>query len=268
MRISIITINYNDVKGLEKTMTSVFGQTYANIEYIVIDGGSTDGSKDYIAQYDSRLGYWVSEPDKGIYNAMNKGIDKATGDYLLFLNSGDYLVNSKVVEEFVDFKPVEDLVYGDSSFMYPNKDNVYKKMPDNMEGLMIFYRTLNHQSIFHKHSLFNKVRRYDENYKMLADWAFYNNVILIEKGSYRHINLLISNYDTTGYSSNPDNAAIMEQDRNRFYSEHVDYFIPLMLENYKMILDKYNKLKASKNQSFIFKIKKSLRNVFKRIKQR
>ncbi|MGK0307850.1 MAG: glycosyltransferase involved in cell wall biosynthesis, partial [Urechidicola sp.] len=103
MLISIITINYNDAVGLKKTMASVLEQTYEDIEYIVIDGGSTDGSKAYIELYHKDLAYWVSEPDQGIYHAMNKGIDQATGDYLLFLNSGDWLVDNFVIDKFEGF---------------------------------------------------------------------------------------------------------------------------------------------------------------------
>ncbi len=87
LKLSIITINLNNLAGLQKTMQSVFEQTFTDYEYIVIDGGSTDGSKEYIEQHSDKLAYWVSEKDKGIYNAMNKGIIKAGGDYLLFLNS-------------------------------------------------------------------------------------------------------------------------------------------------------------------------------------
>src|SRR5258705_4030466 len=90
-RLSIITINYNNLTGLQKTMESVFTQSFADYEYIIIDGCSTDGSKEYIEHYGSRLAYRVSEKDKGVYDAMNKGIVRAKGEYLLMLNSGDYL---------------------------------------------------------------------------------------------------------------------------------------------------------------------------------
>ena len=88
MKYSIITINYNNRDGLEMTINSVLGQSYQDLEYIIIDGGSTDGSVEVIKKYESRIDYWVSEPDKGVYNAMNKGIGKASGDYLNFMNSG------------------------------------------------------------------------------------------------------------------------------------------------------------------------------------
>src|SRR5688572_27521016 len=98
-KISIITINYNNLDGLKRTVDSVVNQTWQEFEYIVIDGGSTDGSGAYIESKSKHFHYWVSEPDKGIYNAMNKGIVKATGEYLLFLNSGDHFFNDTVLEK-------------------------------------------------------------------------------------------------------------------------------------------------------------------------
>ena len=89
MRLSIITINYNNREGLRKTIESVVNQTYRNFEYIIIDGGSTDGSVEVVKEYADRISYWVSEPDNGIYNAMNKGVLAANGKYIQFLNSGD-----------------------------------------------------------------------------------------------------------------------------------------------------------------------------------
>ena len=96
-KFSIITVNYNNLEGLKKTVESVKNQTYQKFEYIVIDGGSYDGSLEFIKDNESLLDYWVSEPDSGVYQAMNKGIEKATGEYLLFLNSGDHFCNTKVL---------------------------------------------------------------------------------------------------------------------------------------------------------------------------
>ena len=93
--ISIITINFNDKIGLQRTFDSVFAQDFNDFEYIVIDGGSNDGSKELIEENTDKISYWISEPDKGIYNAMNKGIKVANGEYLLFLNSGDKFYNKK-----------------------------------------------------------------------------------------------------------------------------------------------------------------------------
>ena len=100
-KISIISINYNNKEGLRKTVESVVNQTYKNFEYIVIDGGSTDDSTDILDEYHEKINYIVSEPDSGIYNAMNKGIKVAKGDYLLFLNSGDCLIDQFVIQKVI-----------------------------------------------------------------------------------------------------------------------------------------------------------------------
>ena len=111
--ISIITINYNNASGLEKTIRSVVEQTYNEYEYIIIDGASLDKSKEVIQEYQRYIDFWCSEKDSGIYNAMNKGIQKASGEYLLFLNSGDVLHNSAVLAAIHGFLSVQDILYGD-----------------------------------------------------------------------------------------------------------------------------------------------------------
>ena len=112
MKLSIITVNLNNMEGLQKTCDSIISQTFKNFEWIVIDGGSADGSKELIEEYGSNISYWVSEPDKGIYNAMNKGIKVAKGEYLYFLNSGDYLFDSNALSDVFLDNPKEDIVYG------------------------------------------------------------------------------------------------------------------------------------------------------------
>ena len=103
MKYSIITVNYNNKEGLRKTIESVISQTFRDFEYIVIDGGSSDGSAELLKEYSDKITYWVSEPDKGIYNGMNKGIAKATGDYLNFMNSGDCFYDQQVLKYHLDF---------------------------------------------------------------------------------------------------------------------------------------------------------------------
>ena len=118
---SIITITYNAVRLVEQTLLNVLSQSYPNIEYIVIDGGSTDGTVDIIRRYESGLAYWVSEPDKGIYDAMNKGLQKATGDYVSFINAGDTLCSSDTVQSVVSKlqkrKALPDIIYGETNIV-------------------------------------------------------------------------------------------------------------------------------------------------------
>ena len=110
MKLSIITINFNDREGLDKTIQSVINQAYKEFEYIVIDGASTDGSVDVIKKYADKLTHWVSEPDSGIYNAMNKGTQMASGEYCLYLNSGDFLAEDDVLERLFENDFNEDIV--------------------------------------------------------------------------------------------------------------------------------------------------------------
>lgn len=112
MKLSIITVNRNNTEGLRKTIESVVSQTYTDFEYIIIDGASTDGSVDIIKEYADRITYWVSEPDNGIYNAMNKGILKAKGEYLQFLNSGDWLVDEGVLQTMIKYTDDVDILIG------------------------------------------------------------------------------------------------------------------------------------------------------------
>lgn len=115
-KITIVTVCFNAVKSIEETMLSVLNQTYLNIEYIIIDGGSTDGTVDIIKKYADRLAYWVSEPDKGIYDAMNKGITVATGDYINFMNAGDtFASGSSVSDTFTETDTTgPDIIYGNA----------------------------------------------------------------------------------------------------------------------------------------------------------
>ncbi len=172
-KISIITINYNDAIGLEKTIVSILNQSYSDYEYIIIDGNSTDGSKEVILKYQNQLTHWVSEPDKGIYNAMNKGIKAAKGDYLLFMNSGDVLVDDIDILNICDEKLIEDIVAFDC---FLEKGNKVVGRRTHIEKPTLFYVYKNgfkHQSTFIKRYLFEKIGLYNENYKVAGDYEFW-----------------------------------------------------------------------------------------------
>ena len=232
MLLTIITINFNNKEGLEKTIQSVFNQTYAHKEYIVIDGGSTDGSAELILGNKKNIQYSISEPDSGPYDAMNKGIDKATGEYLLFLNSGDFLANNYVLENFVQLKPKEDLIYGDSLFRIGTKIKKVK-MPEKLTIGVALTHTINHQAIFYSKRLFEKGERYDCNFKITADWVFTNKAVIEQRCSTRHIDLIIPVYDVNGISSD---ATLRVMDRQPYLDSFVDEF--------KMLLEDYRQLNA------------------------
>lgn len=231
--ISIITINYNEKDGLKRTIESVVNQTYVDFEYIIIDGDSSDGSKEIIDEYKNRIAYAVSEPDSGIYNAMNKGILAAKGDYLLFMNSGDCFFKNDTLElatQLID--GTHGIYYGD--LIYYNKK---KKKFDNW----VFPKTLTlgffiehslpHQGSFIKKSLFDSISLYNENLKIASDWEFFIIAICVERVPYKHINMVISEYDFTGISSNPDNYELVYAEKQQTF---IKYF-SMMIDDYKSI---------------------------------
>jgi glycosyltransferase involved in cell wall biosynthesis len=199
-KISIITINYNDAIGLEKTIQSVLNQTSSNFEYIVIDGNSTDGSKEVILNYQERLTYWVSEPDSGIYNAMNKGIKAAHGEYLLFMNSGDVLVDDKNILTICEEKLQEDIVAFDC---FLEKDNKIVGRRTHIEKPTFFYvykKGFKHQSTFVKRNLFEKVGFYNESYKISGDYEFWIRCFLEPTTTARSYVLPIAIFQLNGIS--------------------------------------------------------------------
>lgn len=197
MKYSVITINYNNEDGLRKTIESVINQTYEEYEYIIIDGGSTDGSVDVIKQNAKKITYWISEKDHGIYNAMNKGVAQAHGKYCIFMNSGDCFHSPNVLSAVADYQ--EDFICGkvykgDSTIPFGhNKPTI--SLVDLMRG------SLPHQAMFIKRELLVK-HPYDESYKIVSDWKFCIQAIIIDNCSFRNIDIIIADYDTYGISTN------------------------------------------------------------------
>lgn len=210
MKISIITINYNNKSGLQKTIESVINQTYKDIEYIVVDGNSTDGSKDVLVQYKEHFSYWVTEPDTGIYNAMNKGAAHATGDYLLFLNSGDFLSNYTVLGEVAKHLGDTDLVMGSLRYV-PSGNVAYTSISQHL-SLLDFVKgsPIPHPSTFIRRDLLER-HRYDEDLRIVSDWKFFLQNIILDRCSYKSIDLCVTNFLEEGVSSNRDKC-IAERD--------------------------------------------------------
>jgi glycosyltransferase involved in cell wall biosynthesis len=224
MKFSIITINYNNRDGLEMTIKSVLGQTYKNIEYIIIDGGSTDGSIEVIKKYAAQIDYWVSEADKGIYNAMNKGIKKASGDFLNFMNSGDAYHSSSSLETIAGLHSDADIIIGG---YYETGRGVAHVIPQQEITLLTLMKyTINHQASFYKRELFNK-KLYDENYIIMADAKLNFQSIILDNCSVKITDCIVSDYDTNGISSNYD---IYKAEREKFLCE---LFPPRILRDYE-----------------------------------
>jgi glycosyltransferase involved in cell wall biosynthesis len=201
-KISIITVNYNDREGLKKTIESVINQTWQDFEFIVIDGGSTDGGTAVIEQFKDKIDYWISEPDTGVYHALNKGIKVSTGDFLIFMNSGDTFHDNNVLEVVASQLVSNiDIYYGNNYKVKANGSKSLKTYPERLDFSFFYNSNLNHQSTFIRRSLFEKYFYYNEDYKILSDWEFFICTICKENVPYKYLNTVICNYDFTGMSS-------------------------------------------------------------------
>jgi glycosyltransferase involved in cell wall biosynthesis len=250
MKLSIITINKNNALGLEKTIQSVIEQIYKDFEYMVIDGVSDDNSVEIIKKYSSKLNYWVSEPDTGIYNAMNKGIRKAQGDYCLFLNSGDYLVSPTTLQDVFD--EINNISQAD--IFYSNcirTDGITNYYPDYLTLNYLLYNAINHQNTLIKRSLFFEHGFYNEKLNIVSDREFFLYELWKNKIKFIHLNTNISVFDMNGICSmniSECRAEYMEVCKNVFqelseiiievynYHETVYYDIIKNYENQKLLI--------------------------------
>ena len=199
-KVSIITVVYNGSSHLEQTILSVINQTYENIEYIIIDGGSTDGTVELLEKYDERIDYWVSEKDEGIYDAMNKGIAKATGEIVGLINADDwYEVDAvtQVVETFVNSNA--DIVHGSMQIIKESGDSFVKKVETDLsrfaKGML-----LNHPTVFVKRTLYERYGYFNTKYKIVADWELMLRW-WIQGISFVGINVTLANFRMGGASS-------------------------------------------------------------------
>lgn len=196
MKLSIISVNRNNKTGLLKTIISVINQTFTDYEFLVIDGASTDGSVDIIRQYADKINYWVSEPDNGIYHAMNKGINACVGEYILFLNSGDELFNSEILQEIFLENHDEEIIYGDVTYFDPLVNNMaITSLPDKLDLYFFYKQSLWHQAAFIRKKLFERIELYNENNKYVSDWQFFWESIIYKDATYRNLGKLVSIYD-------------------------------------------------------------------------
>lgn len=255
MKLSIITINYNNAVGLEKTINSIVNQSFSDFEYIVIDGASTDGSADIIEKYSEKIDYWVSEVDKGIYNAMNKGIRQAHGEYLLFINSGDTLYENDVLSKVFAYNLKTDLIYGNLHRTFPDGHADIVEMPKSIDIDYIRYSTLTHPTTFIKRELFDKFGLYREDLKIVSDWAFFLRIIVFSNISREHIPLIISSFSMDGISS--DNQDLVKSERKQVIEESFSFELLEKLGLYPT----YKKCYDNKILASFRKIKRLLINI-------
>ena len=289
MKLSIITINYNNAVGLKKTLDSVASQTFYDFEHIIVDGGSTDGSVEIIEAYasdmarkmngsvlmgsngdfvavgsqDSTLANgaqphevtqpaastqpsikWISEKDKGIYNAMNKGIAMAQGEYLQFLNSGDWLVDEHSLHNvFVEANDVDIIYAGRINVCEDGTQKEINYYPDKMTCSFLYHGMISHQASFIKRELFSKYGLYREDLKYASDWEFFLKTFLLYNCSYKHLHQHVVYFDCVGISSVAENRVEMLAERERVFAETLPAFYDdyILMDNYVQMLQGYDR---------------------------
>lgn len=221
MKLSIITINRNNAIGLVKTIKSLASQTYKDFEYIIVDGASTDESVDVIKKYESRFAHlkWISESDSGIYNAMNKGLRMATGEYVQILNSADCLAATDVTEKMVaaiENAGSPSILYGNMIKCYPDGRKVVDKSFAGREITMLdmYTGTLNHDPAYIRRELFEKYGYYDESLKIVSDWKWYLQAIILGGEKPRYVDMDVTLFDMTGISEDSDNKEKIRKERS------------------------------------------------------
>lgn len=201
MKLSVITINRNNADGLQRTLTSVLEQTSREFEYIVIDGASTDGSIDVVRSFSFGIPFkWISEPDGGIYHAMNKGLRLAEGDYCLFLNSGDVLYDPEVIDTFVRADCQADIVAGKE--YVPQLGRFFTPPSPGKLTYDYFYdNVLAHQSTFIRRRLLLEYGGYNEEYRIVSDWEFWLKAIVRDNATYEVFPFPVAIFDFSGISN-------------------------------------------------------------------
>ncbi|RXK57429.1 glycosyltransferase [Lacibacter luteus] len=227
--LSIITVNYNNREGLAKTIASVGGQLYKDYEYIVIDGGSTDGSRELLEENKHLIGYAVSEKDCGIYHAMNKGIARARGTYIQFLNAGDVYNSKDSLQVFFKANPVAEIVYAD--YTDAATGELYR-MPETLSFRFFYRQSLNHQATLIQRSLFERFELYNENSPIIADWEFFIRSIVLHSASTQYIAQPFIRFDFgDSMSNNPANLDKINRRRTEVLQQH----FPLLVKDMEYI---------------------------------
>lgn len=269
MKLSIVTINYNNAEGLRKTLVSVASQTFCEIEHVIVDAASTDGSTEVIKAYAETSKYaviWTSEKDKGIYDGMNRGIKKSTGDYVWILNSGDCVAAPDVIERMVAALEIGnrtlengiDILIGNKLQVYPNRGRkvesgkrkedgvrctVYGVEPRVMDvSMLTFYSgTVPQDAAFVRRELFEKYGYFDDKLKICADWKLYMNMIALGGVQPMYVNINVVLFDMSGISSANNELRLAE--RKAYLEEVLPTSIRKDYDAYAFPIRQYQRLK-------------------------
>ena len=230
MKFSIITINKNNAKGLLTTIQSIRSQTCVDYEFIVIDGASTDSSLQIIELNSQFINYFISEPDSGVYNAMNKGILKSKGQYIIFMNSGDCFYSSNVLNEVQRLSNGSDIIFG-STIVQCHGYHYKINNPTNITFNYFFRGGVFHQSSFIKRDLFHDIGLYREDFSVLSDWAFFIIALAKHNNSFQSISNVISIYDGNGISTQSsylqkiknEREIVLKEEFPFYYKDYINY---------------------------------------------
>lgn len=263
-RISIITINRNNAEGLRKTILSVIEQTFTNYEFIIIDGNSTDHSINIISENESKIDYWISEPDTGIFNAMNKGIKQASGDYLYFLNSADAFANADVLKNIFE-KTVLDAPFV-NGHQLNDFGNYTQRVPALNRQLTLFdfyWGTIKHQATFIHKDMFRKYGMYDENLRITADWKFFLQTIGLNNEQPVFVDIDIVLFQWDGISTNPQLHKKHEEERLTVLDECIPISIQKDYERFHQMADYEYLLPITKKSKTFALLIRILAKIFK-----
>jgi len=256
MKLSIITINFNNGAGLLRTIESVFSQTFSDYEFIIIDGGSSDESASHIAQHSDRIAYWVSEPDGGVFNAMNKGVKVSNGEYLLMLNSGDVLLNSQVLQDV--FESVEEgnykLIYGDVFRESEGKVFTESVFPDKLTMRFFRHGSISHQATFIHRDCHEMAGLYREDCLFSADRVLLMTLVCKYGVPSFHFNKAIAICNADGLTCQPSNFPAMDHEFKLMFR---NYF-PAFAEEYEV----YERALIKKDLGYFWKkLKRVIKNI-------
>ena len=209
---SIITVCLNENPGIRRTCESIIGLAHEDYEWIVIDGASNDGTLEILGEYKDSITCLVSEPDLGIYDAMNKGIAKAQGEYLIFMNGGDCFASPEVLT-WAAAAPRKDLIYGNIFHDEPERHLVLS--PERMNQGYLLKNMVPHQATFYHHTLFERFGKYDTSFRIAGDYDLYVRLLEIGRVSHHHINQPLAVFDLTGISNSEAFRALRKQENHR-----------------------------------------------------
>lgn len=224
MKLSIITVNYNDAEGLERTIQSVISQTFHDYEFIIIDGGSTDDSLKVIKKYVNYIDYWVSERDGGIYPGMNKGLRQAKGDYVNFMNGGDCYHSSDVLEKIFALETDADIITG------AHAENGLRNVGKGGLTMLDLYKwAIDHQASFVRREVLLR-HPYDEKYRIVSDWKFFIEALVFDNCTFYYTDIIVVDVDMRGISNT--NFALDKQERDAVLHE---LFPQRVLQDYQLL---------------------------------